>query len=90
MRRWQVMKQFWRKPARALPAQLYGALMKRWHQQWRPQNERSLIKAINIMLEVQPAVDAREGEKRQKHDDLVARLEKMGVKTDALKKRFSD
>lgn len=50
----------------------------------------SLIKAINIMLEVQPAVDARDGEKRQKHDDLIARLEKMGVKTDGLKKSFGN
>lgn len=49
----------------------------------------SLIKAINIMLEVQPAVDARESEKRQKHDDLIAHLEKMGVNTDGLKKNFS-
>jgi hypothetical protein len=50
----------------------------------------SLIRAINIMLEVQPAVDARESEKRQKREDLIAHLEKMGVKTDGLKKRFSD
>ncbi len=50
----------------------------------------SLIRAINIMLEVQPAVDARESEKRQKREDLIAHLEKTGVKTDGLKKRFSD
>lgn len=50
----------------------------------------SLIRAINIMLEVQPAVDARESEKRQKREDLIAHLEKMGVNTDGLKKRFSD
>lgn len=50
----------------------------------------SLLKAINIMLEVQPAVDARESEKRRKHYDLIANLEKMGVNTDGLKKRFSD
>ena len=50
----------------------------------------SLIRAINIMLEVQPAVDARESEKRQKREDLIAHLEKMGVKTDGLKKRFND
>tara|TARA_B110000503_G_scaffold49910_1_gene80995 strand:- start:743 stop:1135 length:393 start_codon:yes stop_codon:yes gene_type:complete len=45
----------------------------------------SLIKAINIMLEVQPAVDARESEKRRKHYDLIAHLEKMGVNADGLK-----
>lgn len=50
----------------------------------------SLINAINIMLEVQPAVDARQSETRQKRDDLIARLEKMGVKTDGLSKRSSD
>jgi len=52
-------------------------------------NVLALIKAINIMLEVQPAVDARESEKRHRQDDLIARLEKMGVNTDGLKKRFS-
>ncbi len=50
----------------------------------------SLIRAINIMLEVQPAVDARESEKRTKREELIAHLEKMGVKTDGLKKRFRD
>lgn len=50
----------------------------------------SLIKAINIMLEVQPAVDDREGEKRRKHEDLISRLEKMGVRTDGLKNRLPD
>jgi uncharacterized protein DUF5681 len=53
-------------------------------------NVPTLIKAINIMLEVQPAVDARESEKRQRQDDLIARLEKMGVKTDGLQQHFSD
>ncbi|CAN0604789.1 unnamed protein product, partial [Ectocarpus sp. 12 AP-2014] len=47
----------------------------------------SLIKAINIMLEVQPAIDAHESEKRHKHEDLIAKFEKMGVNTDGLKKR---
>ncbi|MFO8126531.1 DUF5681 domain-containing protein [Yoonia sp.] len=50
----------------------------------------SLLKAINIMLEVQPALDARESEKRQQHYDLIAHMDKMGVNTDGLKKRFSD
>jgi len=45
----------------------------------------SLIKAINIMLEVQPAVDAGVDEKRRKREDLIARLEKMGVRTDGLR-----
>ena len=53
-------------------------------------NVSALIKAINIMLEVQPAVDARESEKRQRQDDLIATFEKMGVKTDGLKQRFSN
>lgn len=47
----------------------------------------SLIKAINIMLEVQPAVDTKKGEKKRQHEDIIARLEKMGVNTDGLKKR---
>ncbi|MCI2400818.1 DUF5681 domain-containing protein [Aliiroseovarius subalbicans] len=50
----------------------------------------SLIKAINIMLEIQPAVDAKDKNDRQRHDDIIARLEKMGVKTDGLKKCFGD
>jgi len=50
----------------------------------------SLIKAINIMLEVQPAVDARVDEKRLKREDIIARLEKMGVRTDGLKNRSPD
>ena len=50
----------------------------------------SLIKAINIMLEVQPAVEARADEKRQKRENVIALLEKMGVKTDGLKKRYND
>ncbi len=40
----------------------------------------SLIKAINIMLEVQPAVDARETEEQQQKEDVIASFEKMGVK----------
>ncbi len=50
----------------------------------------SLIKAINIMLEVQPAVDTRESEKRQSRENVIALLEKMGVKTDGLTKRLRD
>lgn len=50
----------------------------------------SLIKAINIMLEVQPAVDAKDENDRQRRDDIIAQLEKMGVKTDGLKKRFGE
>jgi len=37
------------------------------------------------MLEVQPAVDAREGEIKRRHEDIIAHLEKMGVYTDDLK-----
>jgi uncharacterized protein DUF5681 len=50
----------------------------------------ALINAINIMLEVQPAVEAREAEERQRYDDTIAAFEKMGVNVDGLKKRYSD
>ncbi|MCE8511905.1 hypothetical protein KBY22_04330 [Ruegeria pomeroyi] len=40
----------------------------------------SLIAAIKIMLEVQPALDARELNDRQRRENMIARLEKMGVK----------
>lgn len=39
----------------------------------------SLIKAINIMLEVQPIVDARLDEEDQARADVIAQFEKMGV-----------
>ncbi len=50
----------------------------------------SLINAINIMLEVQPVMDERENHSERRREDLIARLEKMGVNVDGLKKRFSD
>lgn len=40
----------------------------------------SLIAAINIMLEVQPALEAQEEDDRRRREDIYARLEKMGVK----------
>jgi len=40
----------------------------------------SLIKAINIMLEVQPALDTRDAKKRQTREKIFAIFEKAGVK----------
>ncbi len=51
-------------------------------------NVSALLNAINIMLEVQPAVDAREAEKRQIRDEVIAAFEKMGVKVDGLKEKY--
>jgi len=42
----------------------------------------SLIKAIKIMLEVQPTIDARENRSREKREKLLSFMEKMGVKVD--------
>ena len=44
----------------------------------------SLLKAINIMLEVQPVVDARENEEQQQKEEVIALFEKMGVKVDGI------
>lgn len=40
----------------------------------------SLIKSIRIMMEVQPAIDAREENGRRRREDVLALFEKMGVK----------
>lgn len=40
----------------------------------------SLLEAIRIMLEVGPAVQAKEEEQKNKRQELVERLERMGVK----------
>ena len=40
----------------------------------------SLIKSIRIMMEVQPAIDAREESGRRRREDILALFEKMGVK----------
>lgn len=53
-------------------------------------NVSALINAINIMLEVQPAVDAREAEDRQRIANLIAKFEKMGVNVDGLKEKYGD
>lgn len=47
----------------------------------------ALIKAITIMLEVQPAVEARTDDRRRQREDLIARLEKLGLPTEALRQR---
>jgi len=44
----------------------------------------SLINAINIMLEVQPALDAREAEQCQTREEVIALFDKMGVNTNGL------
>lgn len=48
-------------------------------------NVPSLLKAINIMLEVQPAVDARETNQQLRRENIIAQFEKMGVKTNGIK-----
>ena len=48
----------------------------------------SLIKAIQIMLEVQPVIDDGDAKQRQKREELVATLEKLGVNADGLRKRY--
>ncbi len=42
----------------------------------------SLIKAIQIMLEVPPATDDHEDGNRREYEDLIARFEKMGIPMD--------
>lgn len=59
----------------------YLALCKKGLQSYVP----SLIAAIKIMLEVQPAVDARDEDSQRKREDVLALLEKMGVRTDGIK-----
>jgi hypothetical protein len=47
----------------------------------------ALIKAITIMLEVQPAIEARTDGRRRQRDELIARFEKLGLPTEALRQR---
>jgi Family of unknown function (DUF5681) len=47
----------------------------------------ALIRAITIMLEVQPAVEARTDGRRRQRDELIARFEKLGLPTEALRQR---
>lgn len=47
----------------------------------------ALLRAITIMLEVQPAVEAKIDDKRQRREDLIARLERLGLPTEALRNR---
>lgn len=50
----------------------------------------ALLRAINIMLEVQPAVEAKADVKRQRREDLIAKLEKLGLPTETLRNRPLD
>jgi len=50
----------------------------------------SLIQAIRIMLEVQPAVDARESRSERQREEIYATLEKMGVAVDRRDDRSGD
>lgn len=43
-------------------------------------NVTALVWAVKLMLEVQPAVDNREAEERQRREEVLAAFEKMGVK----------
>lgn len=47
----------------------------------------ALLRAITIMLEVQPAVEAKADDKRRKREDLIARLERMGLPVESLRNR---
>ena len=42
------------------------------------------------MLEVQPAVDAKVDDKRQRREELIARLERLGLPTESLRNRPLD
>lgn len=42
----------------------------------------SLIKAINMMLDAQPILDARVGERERTREEIFAAFRKMGVKVD--------
>ncbi|WP_170408922.1 DUF5681 domain-containing protein [Ruegeria arenilitoris] len=50
----------------------------------------SLIKAINIMLEVQPEMDARENQDNQRREEILARLEKLGVNVSGARRKSAD
>jgi len=43
-------------------------------------NISALVWAVKLMLEVQPAMDSREADKRQTREKVLAAFEKMGVK----------
>jgi hypothetical protein len=47
----------------------------------------ALLRAITIMLEVQPAVEAKADDKRRKREELIARLDRLGLPTEALRNR---
>lgn len=47
----------------------------------------ALLRAIAIMMEVQPAVEAQADNKRQRWEELIARLEKLGLPTGTLRNR---
>lgn len=47
----------------------------------------ALLRAITIMLEVQPAVEAKADARRQQREDLIARLERMGLPVESLRSR---
>ncbi|GHE05224.1 hypothetical protein GCM10008024_35230 [Allgaiera indica] len=50
----------------------------------------ALIKAITIMLEVQPAFEAKAAAKREQRERLIAQLEKLGLPTEGLRNRPLD
>lgn len=50
----------------------------------------ALLRAINIMLEVQPAVEAKVEDKRQQREELIAQVERLGLPTEALRNRPLD
>ena len=45
-------------------------------------NVPALIRAINMMLEVQPVLDSREAEERQIREDVITAFQKMGIEFD--------
>ena len=47
----------------------------------------ALIKAIKIMMEVQPVVDDKLEKKRQQRSELIETLEKLGLPTEAVRNR---
>ena len=50
----------------------------------------ALIKAIKIMMEVQPAVDDKLEKKRQQRAELIETLERLGLPTEAVRNRPLD
>ena len=47
----------------------------------------ALLRAVTIMLEVQPVVEARADDKRRKREEMIARLERLGLPTESLRNR---